>query len=194
VGAEDVPPEQEAIAAAAARTVRGHRIIGLSGGPVIHQLAVHLRELPGLTVVTNSLLTASVLGRSNQSRNQPTVILTGGYHNPGADALHGPLTAMVLRSMRLELTFLDCDGLEGPHGASTSSLSDCETRSALVQSSARTCVLATAEQCGRTSLSVFAAPEKIDYVITAAAGAPSAAQRAVLSWARESVCVAPGLV
>ena len=182
------PSEQEAIAAAAARTVRGQRIIGLSGGPVIHKLAVHLRELPGLTVVTNSLLTASVLGRSGRARDRPTVILTGGYHSVRDDMLHGPVTAMVLRSMRLELAFFDCSGLEGPHGASTDSLSDCETRRALVQSAARTCVLATAAQCGRTSLSSFAAPDEIDCVVTAADGPPSAAQRTVLSWARESVC------
>jgi DeoR/GlpR family transcriptional regulator of sugar metabolism len=189
VGAADIPPEPEAIAAAAARTVQGQRIIGLSGGPTIHKLAVHLRELPGLTVVTNSLLTASVLGRSSRSRERPTVILTGGYHSARDDMLHGPVTAMVIRSMRLELAFFDCAGLEGPHGASTDNLADCETRRALVQSAARTCVLATAEQCGRTSLSAFATPDEIDCVVTASAGAPSAPQQTVLRWARESVCV-----
>lgn len=189
MGAADTPSEQEAIAAAAARTVRQHRIIGLSGGPTIHKLAVHLRELPGLTVVTNSLLTASVLGRSSRARDRPTVILTGGYHSARDDMLHGPVTAMVIRSMRLELAFFDCAGLEGPHGASTDNLADCETRRALVQSAARTCVLATAAQCGRTSLSAFATPDEIDCVVTAAAGAPSAPQRTVLRWARESVCV-----
>jgi DeoR/GlpR family transcriptional regulator of sugar metabolism len=189
VGAEDVPSEQEAIAAAAARTVRDQRIIGLSGGPAIHKLAVHLRELPGLTVVTNSLLTASVLGRSSRSRDRPTVILTGGYHSVRDDMLHGPVTAMVLRSMRLELAFFDCTGLEGPHGASTDNLADGDTRRALVQSSARTCVLATAAQCGRTALSAFVAPDEIDCVVMAAVGEPSEAQRTVLRWARESVLV-----
>ncbi|MFC1411748.1 hypothetical protein ACEZCY_21045 [Streptacidiphilus sp. N1-12] len=183
------PSEQEAIAAAAARTAQGQRIIGLSGGPTIHKLAVHLRELPGLTVVTNSLLTASVLGRSSRSRERPTVILTGGYHSVRDDMLHGPISAMVIRSMRLELAFFDCSGLQGPHGASTDSLADGETRRALVQSAARTCVLATAAQCGRTSLSAFAAPDEIDCVVTAAVGAPTEAQRTVLRWARESVCV-----
>ncbi|MHA6765107.1 sugar phosphate isomerase family [Streptacidiphilus sp. PAMC 29251] len=189
MGAADIPPEPEAIAAAAARTVQGQRIIGLSGGPTIHKLAVHLRELPGLTVVTNSLLTASVLGRSSRSRERPTVILTGGYHDVREDMLHGPVSAMVIRSMNLELAFFDCSGLEGPHGASTDNLADCETRRALVQSAARTCVLATAAQCGRTSLSSFATPDEIDCVVTAAVGAPSAEQRTVMRWARESVCV-----
>jgi DeoR/GlpR family transcriptional regulator of sugar metabolism len=163
--------------------------IGLSGGPAIHKLAVHLRELPGLTVVTNSLLTAAILGRSGRSREQPTVILTGGYHQSADDLLHGPITAMVLRSMRLELAFFDCSGLDGLHGATTDNLADCETRRALVQSAARTCVLATAEQCGRTSLSMFAATDRIDCVVTAAAGAPSAAQRTILRQARGSVWV-----
>ena len=184
----EAPAEQEAIALAAARTVRQHRIIGLSGGPAIHRLAEHLRELPGLTVVTNSLLTAAVVGRSGRARDRPTVILTGGYHHAGDDMLHGPVSALVIRSMRLELAFFDCAGLEGPHGASTDNLADCETRRALVQSAARTCVLATAAQCGRTSLSAFAAPDEIDCVVTAASGPPTAEQRTVLRWARESVC------
>ncbi|MEZ0093059.1 DeoR/GlpR family DNA-binding transcription regulator [Streptacidiphilus sp. EB129] len=184
-----VTAEQEALAAAAARGARAQMTIGLSGGPTIHRLAVHLRELPGLTVVTNSLRTAAILSRSGRSRERPTVILTGGYHHDSDDLLHGPVTAMVLRSMRLELSFLDCAGLDGPNGATTDSLADCDTRRALVQASARTCVLATAAQCGSTALSVFAAPAQIDCVVTAAAGAPSPAQRTVLRQARASQCV-----
>ncbi|MEY9967090.1 DeoR/GlpR family transcriptional regulator of sugar metabolism [Streptacidiphilus sp. MAP12-16] len=181
--------EQVAIAAAAAHTARAHMTIGLSGGPTIHKLAAHLRELPGLTLVTNSLLTAAVLSRSSRSRDRPTVILTGGYHDISDDMLHGPVTAMVLRSMRLELAFFDCTGLDSSKGATTDSLADCDARRALVQSAARTCVLATAAQCGSTSLSMFAAPDQIDYVVTAAVGAPSPAQQALLRRARGSVCV-----
>ncbi|MFC1405136.1 MULTISPECIES: DeoR/GlpR family DNA-binding transcription regulator [Streptacidiphilus] len=181
--------EQEAIAAAAAGQARPDMTIGLSGGTAVHKLAVHLRELPGLTVVTNSLVTATILTRSGRGRARPTVILTGGYRTPDNDLLHGPVSALVLRSMRLELAFLDCAGLDGPHGASTDSLADSDTRRALVQAAAQTCVLATAAQCGRTALSVFAGPEEIDFIVTASAGDPSPEQRSVLRQARGAICV-----
>lgn len=183
------PDEHEAIAAAAARTARPHMTIGLSGGPTVHKLATRLRELAGLTVVTNSLLTAAILSRSARARERPTVILAGGYHGAADDLLHGPVTAMVLRSMRLELAFFDCSGLDPANGATTDSLTDCDSRRAMADSAARICVLATAAQCGSTSLSVFAAPDRIDCVVTAAPGPPSPAQRRLLRQARESFCV-----
>ena len=54
-------PEKEAIARAAAALVTPGTAIALSAGTTTFELARHLREIPGLTVVTNSVRAANLM-------------------------------------------------------------------------------------------------------------------------------------
>lgn len=174
----------DAIAAAAAATVLPGASIGLSGGATIHKLAEHLVAVPGLTVVTNSLRVADILGRRSWPAERGAVILIGG-HRTGADLLGGPLTAAALSTIWLEVSFFDCAGIDPRSGATTADITDAEARRALARVSARNVVLADPRQIGARALSTFLAFGQVDTVITAApAGQPDEEQWAILRNAR----------
>ena len=80
--------EKGAIATEAARLVEPGMAIAISAGTTTHALAARVAEIPGVTVVTNSLRVAEVLYRSG--RRDQTVILTGGVRTP-SEALVGPV-------------------------------------------------------------------------------------------------------
>lgn len=174
--------QREAIATAAARMVRPQMTIGLSDGPLVHALARRLTELDGLTVVTNSLQVAEILGAAPAMPGcrPATVVLTGGFRD-ASDALVGPVATGMLRSVRMTMSFLDCDGLDADAGATAGSLNAAEVRSGLVRSSSQVVALAGQPACGRTALSTFAVLDEISTVVTAArSGKLTEAQHAVL--------------
>src|SRR5688572_15210483 len=78
--------EKVAIAAAAAERVEPGMAIGVSAGTTTHALAARLVDVPGITIVTNSIRVANVLHRPG--RRDQTVILTGGTRTP-SEALVG---------------------------------------------------------------------------------------------------------
>ena len=188
--ASEAGSSQDVIAAAAAGTVRPGAAIGLSGGAMIHALARHLAAVPGLTVVTNSLRTADILGRQAPADRRGTVILIGGCRT-GADLLAGPLAAVALGTIRLEAVFFDCAGLDRDCGATTTDIADAEARRALARVSARRLVLAEPRQHGVSALSTFLPLDAVDTVVTATAadGRVSDEQRIVLCNARDYILV-----
>lgn len=81
------PGAKEAIARAAARLVTPGSAIALTGGTTTYALAHHLLDVPGLTVVTNSVRVADVFhsaarGAAAGREGAATVVLTGGVRTP----------------------------------------------------------------------------------------------------------------
>jgi DeoR/GlpR family transcriptional regulator of sugar metabolism len=154
--------EKEAIARAAARQVKPGTAVGLSAGTTTWTLAHELREIPGLTVVTNSIQVAEVLygGTADQ-----TVVLTGGVRTP-SDALVGPVAVAALRSLHVDLLFLGAHGVDPTTGLTTPNLVESETNRALVASARHVCVLADSSKWGTIGLSTFADISEIDLFVT----------------------------
>src|SRR5262245_12076924 len=90
--------EKNAIASEAVRLVQPGTAIGLSGGTTTWALAHRLLDVPGLTVVTNSIQVADVLHRSG--RRDQTVVLTGGLRTR-SDAVVGQIDADSMRRHHL---------------------------------------------------------------------------------------------
>src|SRR2546430_15287535 len=80
--------EKEAIARRAAKLVAPGTAIALSAGTTTCMLANLLLDVPGLTVVTNSVPVADVFYKAR--RADQTVVLTGGHRYPSA-TLVGPI-------------------------------------------------------------------------------------------------------
>jgi DeoR/GlpR family transcriptional regulator of sugar metabolism len=79
--------EKTAIATAAVSLVEPGTAIAISAGTTTYAMARQLVDIPGLTVLTNSVPVADVLHRDG--RPDQTIILSGGVRTP-SDALGSP--------------------------------------------------------------------------------------------------------
>lgn len=154
--------EKEAIAAAAVELVEPGMAIGLSAGTTTHALALRLAELPGVTVVTNSIPVADVF--HNQGTADATVILTGGVRTP-SDALVGPIAVTALRSVHVDLVFMGVHGMYA-RGFTTPNIHEAETDRALIDAGRRLVVLADHTKWGVIGISAIASLDEADTLIT----------------------------
>jgi DeoR/GlpR family transcriptional regulator of sugar metabolism len=145
--------EKGAIAGLAATLVAPGTAIGLSAGTTTWELAAHLVDVPGLTVVTNSVPVAEVFyatGRTDQ-----TVVLTGGIRTR-SDALVGPVAVQTLRTLHLDQLFLGVHGMDAMRGFTSPNLTEAETNRALIDAARDLVVLADHTKWGVVGLSTFA--------------------------------------
>jgi DeoR/GlpR family transcriptional regulator of sugar metabolism len=155
--------EKEAIAKHAASRVRPGSAIGVSAGTTTHALAPYLCEVPGITVVTNSIPVADVLYRAG--RADQTVVLTGGLRTP-SDALVGPFAVSAIRELHLDLIFMGVHGMDARSGFTTPNLMEADTNRALVSAGRRLVVLADHSKWEMVGISSIAALADADVVIT----------------------------
>lgn len=155
--------EKQAIARAAADLVRPGQAVGLSAGTTTWTLALLLRDVPGLTVVTNSLPVALAL--HDGDRTDQTVVLTGGVRTP-SDALVGPVAVGSLRSVNLDTVFLGTHGMDARSGFTSPNFLEAETNRALVQAARRLVVVADHTKWGVVGLATVAPLERADVIIS----------------------------
>ena len=155
--------EKGLIAASAASLVAPGTAIAISAGTTTFALARRLTDIPGLTVLTNSVPVADVLykdGRSDQ-----TVILSGGVRTP-SDALVGPFAVEVIRSLHVDSVFMGTHGMDSRFGLTTPNILEAETNRALIEAGRRLIVLADHTKWGLIGISSVARLENADTVIT----------------------------
>jgi DeoR/GlpR family transcriptional regulator of sugar metabolism len=155
--------EKQAIARCAARMVTPQTAIALSAGTTTCVLAGLLRDVPGLTVVTNSVPVADVFYRTR--RADQTVVLTGGVRTP-SDALVGPFAVAAIRSLNVDVLFLGVHGMSARAGFTTPNLMEAETNRALVAGARRLIVLADHTKWELVAISTIAALREADVVIS----------------------------
>jgi DeoR/GlpR family transcriptional regulator of sugar metabolism len=163
--------EKEAIAAEAVQLVRPGTAIGVSAGTTTWTLARYLRDVPNLTVVTNSIPVAEVM--RHDGRTDLSVVLTGGLRTP-SDALVGPVADAAVRAMHVDLLFMGVHGMDERGGFTTPNLLEAETNRALVRSARRLVVVADHTKWGIVGLSTIAALGEADVLVTDDALAPEA--------------------
>ena len=155
--------EKEAIAVRAAALVEPGSAVAISAGTTTYAMARHLAEVPGLTVVTNSVRVADLLHANG--RSDWTVLLTGGLRTP-SDALVGPLAITALRSLHTDMVFMGTHGMDSATGFTTPNLMESETNRALVACARCLVVVADSAKWGVTGLSSFASLPDADVLVT----------------------------
>jgi DeoR/GlpR family transcriptional regulator of sugar metabolism len=155
--------EKLAIAVLAADLVLPGSAIALSAGTTTVRLAQRLIDVPGLTVVTNSIPVADVFYRGG--RPDQTVVLTGGSRTP-SDALVGPLAVAALRDLHVDQLFLGVHGFSIAAGLTTPNLLEAETNRALIAATARVVVLADHTKWNTVGIASIVQLAKVDLLIT----------------------------
>lgn len=169
--------EKEAIAEAATSLVAPGSAIGISAGTTTYALARRLVDVPGLTIVTNSVPVAEVLHKGG--RTDQTIILTGGVRTP-SDALVGPFAVAALRTIHVDQVFLGVHGMDPHSGFTTPNVLEADTDRALVEAGRRLVVLADHSKWGVIGISSIARLEQANTLVTDA-GIPDDARELLSS-------------
>lgn len=155
--------EKQAIAAHAVKLVEPGTAVALSAGTTTAALATLLADVPGLTVVTNSIPVADALyhiGRSDQ-----TVVLTGGIRTP-SDALAGPVAEAAVAALNVDVLFLGVHGMSPRTGFTTPNLMEAGINRLLVNAARRLVVLADHTKWETIGIATIAPLEDADVLIT----------------------------
>ena len=159
-------PEKSSIARPAASLVTPGTAIALAAGTTTYALAQCLLDVPGITIVTNSLQVSNLFGgtRGQDGAGDP-VVLTGGVRTP-SDALVGPVADLTIRSLHVDMLFLGCYGFDADAGLTTPTLAEGETNRTFMRVARRVVVLADHTKWGLVSLSSFARLSEVDVLVT----------------------------
>ncbi|MFC6881596.1 MULTISPECIES: DeoR/GlpR family DNA-binding transcription regulator [Actinomadura] len=159
--------EKAAIAERAAALVRPDTAVALGPGTTTHRLALRLAGIPGLTVITNSLLVASALADAEGIE----VVLTGGTLRGSIHALVGSAAEGFLSTVRVHRAFLSGNGLTAERGLSTPNLTVAGVDRALARCAREVAVLADHTKVGGDALFATVPPDRIAHLVTDARAA-----------------------
>jgi DeoR/GlpR family transcriptional regulator of sugar metabolism len=179
--------EKDAIADAAVGLAEPGMAVAVSAGTTTYALAQRLANVPGITVVTNSIQVADVLHRAG--RSDQTIILTGGVRTP-SDALVGPFAVAALRTVHVDLVFVGVHGMDPRSGFTCPNLLEADTDRALIEAGRRLVVVTDHSKWGVVGISSIARFDQADVMVTDAG--LSAEARLILGGAvRELIIVDP---
>lgn len=158
--------EKQWIAEQAAKQVVSGMVVGLSAGTTTYALAKRLRDIPGLTIVTNSILVADQFERAvGRQKYSGSVLVTGGERTP-SDAFVGPIAVSSLRQLHVDILFLGVHGVHESAGLTTPNLLESELDQVFISAANRVAVVADHTKWGTVGMSTIAPLEAAEVFIT----------------------------
>ena len=154
---------KDAVAKLAAEMVHPGQAFALMGGSSVYALAKRLRDVPSLTVVTNSVPVSDLFAQ--QPRADQTVVLTGGVRTP-TDSLVGNIATEVFSRFNLDLVFMGTHGMDIEFGFSSPNLVEADTNREVIRRAAKFVILADSTKWGSRGFTSFAELSEADTVIT----------------------------
>jgi DeoR/GlpR family transcriptional regulator of sugar metabolism len=162
-GADRRHREKLAIARCAADLAGAGQAVGILAGTTTALLAAELLEVPGLTVVTNSIRIADVF--HDDARPDRTVVLIGGTRT-ATDALVGPVAQHTAAGINVDLLFLGAHGMTVRAGYTTTDLAEAQTHAMLVRAARRVVVLADHTKWGVAGVARIAPLASADVLVS----------------------------
>lgn len=159
---KDNMEEKARIGLKAAGFINDGDIIILDSGTTTTEIARHLTKKQNLTVITNALNIAWLLG----AEPGVNIIMTGGEFKAPTLSLTGEKAADFFKGLHVDKLFLATAGISLKSGLTYPSLSDLVVKKAMIQSADVVYVVADSSKIGKSSLASLGAMSLIDYLIT----------------------------
>lgn len=157
------PIEKSEIARTAASLISPGQSVAVSAGTTAYAVAVELRSVKRLTVITNSPRVAELL--YDPTRDDQTIVQTGGVRTP-SDALSGPVATRMLSDIHVDTLILGVHGIDLGSGLTTPNMLEAETNRALITAAKRIIVVADHSKWGVVGLCRIATLDQVDILVT----------------------------
>lgn len=154
--------EKARIGQAAAGRVTDHDTLILTVGSTTAQVARHLSEKKGLTVLTNAIrIVYDLLGHM-----EVELLLLGGHLSPATASTAGPYAEQMLRDHSFRKLFLAADGLDLDYGLTTTSTGEAHLHRLMIEVAEEVIVVSDASKFGRRALNRVCGLDDVDVLIT----------------------------
>ncbi|WP_207425138.1 DeoR/GlpR family DNA-binding transcription regulator [Pedobacter sp. SYSU D00535] len=159
---QDNLDKKERIAAKCLEFIESGDSIILDSGSTTTEIAKKLKGFKNLTVITNALNIAMMLG------TEPGIelIVTGGEFKPPTLSLTGQKAADFFTGINVQKLFLATAGLSLKAGLTYPSISDIVVKKAMIAAAETTYLVADSTKIGKSSFASLGALSLINYVIT----------------------------
>lgn len=134
----------------------------LDSGSTATEIAKRLRGMKNLTVITNALNIALMLGAEPGIE----VFVTGGEFKPPTLSLTGQKAADFFKGLNVQKLFLATAGISLKAGLTYPSISDIVVKKAMIEAADITYLVADSTKIGKSALASLGALSLIDYIIT----------------------------
>lgn len=154
--------QKEAIAKKAVELIQDGDTIILDSGSTTTELAKIIRGFKNLTVITNALNIALILGEDPEIH----LVLTGGEFKAPTLSLTGQKAADSLEGLHVDKLFLATAGITLKSGLTYPSISDLVVKRAMIESADKVFLVADSSKIGKSSFASLGALSLIDTLIT----------------------------
>ena len=120
-------------------------------------------DLEQVVVVTNGLNIAIELERAIGRFN---VVVTGGTLRPLQHSLVNPMATLLLESLRADLVFIGCNGIDPVHGVTNLNLPEAEVKQKMIAAAERAVVVADGSKLGQVHLGRIGRLDAVAMLIT----------------------------
>ncbi|WP_114781709.1 DeoR/GlpR family DNA-binding transcription regulator [Botryobacter ruber] len=154
--------KKELIASKCLQYIESGDTIILDSGSTTTEIAKKLKGFKNLTVITNALNIALMLGAEPGIE----VIMTGGEFKPPTLSLTGQKAADFFKGINVQKLFLATAGLSLKAGLTYPSISDLVVKKAMIDAAETTYLVADSTKIGKSAFASLGALSLIDYIIT----------------------------
>ncbi|RRB02449.1 DeoR/GlpR family DNA-binding transcription regulator [Larkinella rosea] len=162
LGNQENIDKKERIATKCLEFIESGDTIILDSGSTTTEIAKKLRGYRNLTVITNALNIALILGAETGIE----VIMTGGEFKPPTLSLTGQKAADFFKGINVQKLFLATAGISLKSGLTYPSISDLVVKKAMIDAADVTYLVADSTKVGKSAFASLGALSLIDYIIT----------------------------